>query len=133
MNEDYECGRRANVSVRYCGPVPFGEAADVLSRYDALLHPTLGENFGHVILEALAAGCPVVVSDATPWRDLEAKGVGWDIPLGAPDRFRAVLSKLVDMDAEEHRRSSEAARAYATEVSASRATIDANRSLFTAP
>ena len=58
---------------------------------DLLFLPTAGENFGHAIQEALAAGCPVLISDRTRWRDLAPKGVGWDLPLSAPDRFVAVL------------------------------------------
>jgi glycosyltransferase involved in cell wall biosynthesis len=119
-----------NVSVRYRGPVPYGSASDVLAGYDALLLPTLGENFGHAIFEALAAGCPVVVSDTTPWRDLEARHVGWDISLDAPDRFRAVLGRLAAMGAEEHRSCSHAARDYAVEVSTDPVPVEANRRLF---
>jgi hypothetical protein len=46
-----------------------------LAEYDLFLFPTLGENYGHVISEALASGCPVVISDQTPWRNLEAEGI----------------------------------------------------------
>jgi glycosyltransferase involved in cell wall biosynthesis len=45
--------------------------------------PTYNENFGYVILEALLAGCPVILSDQPPWRDLEARQVGWTIPLAS--------------------------------------------------
>ena len=37
---------------------------------------TLGENFGHAIGEALRAGCPVLISDQTPWTDVVATGAG---------------------------------------------------------
>ncbi|MFI9640565.1 glycosyltransferase [Micromonospora sp. NPDC051925] len=59
-----------HVRVRYLGEL---EAADVMPtfrRYDAFLFPTLGENFGHVILESLASGCPVICSDETPFSEL---------------------------------------------------------------
>ena len=39
-----------------------------------------------------------MTSDRTPWRDLEAKHAGWDLPLGDPTRFITVLQQLVDMD-----------------------------------
>jgi glycosyltransferase involved in cell wall biosynthesis len=36
--------------------------------HDLFVFPTLGENFGHVIFEALSAGTSVLVSDRTPWQ-----------------------------------------------------------------
>ncbi len=76
-----------NISVHYGGVVENEAAVTTLARYDALLLPTLGENFCHVIVEALNAGTPVITSDRTPWRDLRAKNAGWDLPLGEPERF----------------------------------------------
>ncbi len=38
---------------------------------------TLGENYGHVIIEALSAGCPCIISDSTPWKSLEESGIGF--------------------------------------------------------
>ncbi len=39
--------------------------------------PTLGENFGHAILEALSYGKPVILSDKTPWSDIKTRESGW--------------------------------------------------------
>jgi glycosyltransferase involved in cell wall biosynthesis len=36
------------------------------------------ESFGHAIFEALAVGCPVLISDQTPWKNLQEKKAGWD-------------------------------------------------------
>jgi len=77
-----------NIEVQYCGSVEHNKVSTVMSEHDIFLFPTLGENFGHVILEALCAGCPILISDQTPWRDLEEKGVGWDLPLDQPELFR---------------------------------------------
>src|SRR3546814_17574361 len=38
----------------------------------------LGENYGHVIAEALEAGLRLLISDQTPWRGLAEAGVGHD-------------------------------------------------------
>lgn len=69
-----------------------------MSEHDLLLMPTLGENFGHVIPEALISGCPVLISDRTPWRELESKKAGWDIPLSRLEKFHSVLQQCVLMD-----------------------------------
>lgn len=39
--------------------------------------PSYSENFGIAIAEALAWGCPVIASTATPWRDVVEHGAGW--------------------------------------------------------
>lgn len=77
----------ANVSVRYCGVVEAAHVVSVFSGYDLFFFPTAGENYGHVIAEALQAGTPVLLSDQTPWRQLEADGLGWDLPLSDVKEF----------------------------------------------
>jgi glycosyltransferase involved in cell wall biosynthesis len=101
-----------DVVARYHGVLPHVRVAEVLRGHDLLLLPTWGENFGHVILESLAAGCPVLISDQTPWRGLEEMGVGWDLPLSDPEAFVAVLRRCAAMDAAEHGRWSARAAAY---------------------
>lgn len=88
-----------NVTTRYLGPLPRAEACKKFLQYHFFLFPTLGENFGHAIIEAWGAGCPVIISDQTPWLHLESKKVGWDLPLDDGERWRDVLQSCVDMDA----------------------------------
>ena len=86
-----------NVSVTYHGTVDHDMVCKQLEDNDILLLPTLGENFGHVIIEALSVGCPVLISDRTLWRNLEKEGVGWDISLEKPEMYREVLQRCVNM------------------------------------
>ena len=56
----------------------FGEEKEAhFAACDALCLPSLSENFGLVVAEALARGKPVVVTDATPWEGVEAHRCGW--------------------------------------------------------
>jgi glycosyltransferase involved in cell wall biosynthesis len=119
-----------NIRVRYEGEIEHERVADVLAEYDLFLFPTLGENYGHVISEALASGCPVVISDQTPWRNLEAEGIGWDIPLNEPERFRSVLQLCVDGGNEWFTALSKRAMDYAAQRASNPETINANRRLF---
>jgi glycosyltransferase involved in cell wall biosynthesis len=118
------------VQARYVGPLSYDEIAPTFARYDLFLFPTLGENFGHVLIESLAAGCPVAVSDRTPFRDLEAFGAGWVVPLEDLDRFRRVLEACAAMGPDDHARMSNAAREYARRVITDPAPIEQNRTLF---
>lgn len=88
----------ASVDVQWHGQLPQEEGAGVLSKSHALFMPSVGENFGHTMLEALSVGRPLLISDRTPWRDLQASQAGWDLPLEAPERFTAAIQQLVDME-----------------------------------
>ncbi len=118
------------VGASYRGRVEPGQVPALLAGHDVLILPSKGENFGHVILEALLAGTPVLISDATPWRGLETAGAGWDLPLDQPQRFTSVLRRLRDMDDDEHTRLSRAARALGRRAAESPEALAANRRLF---
>ena len=86
-----------------------------------ILLPTLGENFGHVISEALVGGCPVIISDQTPWRDLEKEQVGWDIDLNDEVSFVNAIQYCINLDHDQYTLISKRAFVYgkkATENSA---------------
>lgn len=72
----------ASIKVNYKGTVEADKVGETIQHYHALYMPTQGENFGHVILESLSAGRPVLISDQTPWRNLSEITAGWDLPLG---------------------------------------------------
>lgn len=119
-----------NIEVKYCGSIAHDKVGAVMREHDLFFLPTLGENFGHIILEALCAGCPVLISDQTPWRDLEEKGVGWDLPLSKPEMFQEVLQRCVDMNNEEYVKWSERARKYGLGVTKDDGVVEQNRKLF---
>jgi glycosyltransferase involved in cell wall biosynthesis len=100
-----------NVSVERLGAIPHTEVARLMSRHSFFVLPTLSENYGHVVQEALASGCPPLISDTTPWRNLQALGIGLDVPL-VHERWTAALQACVDMDAAEHSRMAAAATAF---------------------
>lgn len=122
----------ANISVELAGAVPHEQVRQTLLAHDIFLLPTLGENFGHAIAEAFQAGCPVVISDRTPWRQLAARGLGWDLPLGDPGAFTAVLQQCVDMTPEEFARLRHRVRAYGLEVSTDRGILNQHRQMLNA-
>jgi glycosyltransferase involved in cell wall biosynthesis len=102
-----------NVVVTCAGPVRHELVSRTFFQHHFLLLPTLGENFGYAILEALAAGCPVFISDQTPWRNLQGAGVGWDLPLGKPDLWQSALQECIAMDDAIYQSMSQRARRFA--------------------
>lgn len=70
-----------NVKVIRFDTVGNDKVQQTIQNYDLFFVPTLGENYGHVFIEAFASGTPVLVSDQTPWRNLKKLGIGWDLPL----------------------------------------------------
>lgn len=103
----------SNVRTTLRGVVQHEQVCRTLFSYDFFVLPTLGENFGHVVIEALAAGCPVMISDRTPWTRLEEKRIGWDLPLESPDMWLEAMNKAVHMTAAEHDELSRNARRWA--------------------
>ena len=55
------------------------EIADLLADTRCLLHPSLGDSFGVVVVEALAAGCALIVSDIASFPELVGENNGWMI------------------------------------------------------
>lgn len=87
-----------HIQVRYQGELVYEEVRKTLVNYHAFVLPTYGENFGHAIFESLAVARPVLISDQTPWRNLDTAYAGWDIPLDQPQAYVAALDAWVQMD-----------------------------------
>lgn len=108
----------AGKTVRFLGERTPEALAAELPQYDFFVLPTKHENFGHVFVEAWAAGLPVVTSDQTPWRGLAAKGIGWDLALDDQASWRSVLEHCATMPAAEHLAMRRASLAHARELAA---------------
>ncbi|MFD2999134.1 glycosyltransferase [Pontibacter toksunensis] len=101
-----------NVIVNYRGSLKSESVAATLKNYHALLMPTRGENFGHIILESFTAGCPVIISDQTPWQNLSSLSIGFDLPLTNIKEYIKAISFYTEMKQEEYDFHSELAYEY---------------------
>ena len=86
-----------NVTARYHGSVMPTEVAAIFSGYDVFFFPSRGENYGHVIAEAISVGTKVLISNNTPWLDLDREHLGWDISLDNEAEFVEKIEALARM------------------------------------
>jgi glycosyltransferase involved in cell wall biosynthesis len=147
-----------NIKVNYKGALPSGAVMQELSQNHFMFMPTRGENYGHTIIESLSAGCPVIISDQTPWRKLKevqnskfkvenqesqiknhkskitnqesSISVGWDIPLSNPSEFIEVIEHCAAMNQDEYDQMSRNAFEYAQSIINNPETLESNRRLF---
>jgi glycosyltransferase involved in cell wall biosynthesis len=119
-----------NVVFTYRGALEPLEVAPTLAKYDLFLFPTFGENYGHVIAEALSAGLPILISDTTPWRNLEETKLGWDVPLDQPDRFVACIEECCAKSADEYDKWRREIRRWAVANIGNQDAVHENRRLF---
>jgi len=63
------------IIVKYNGEISRDKLSEAILPYDLFVLPTLGENYGHVIIESLSFGTPVLISDKTSWESDLSGGV----------------------------------------------------------
>lgn len=116
-------------SIRLMGEVNPNDLTSLYSNYHFFLLPTWGENFGHAISEALLHGTPVIISNKTPWKDLEKEKAGWDLPLNEAD-FVLKLTQAVQMTQTEYEAWSISSKAFGLKHAENAHVLSANRDLF---
>lgn len=85
--------------VEFPGPL-YGDAKTAAYRSaDLFVLPTHSENFGLAVAEALAHGCPAIVTRGAPWQGLEAEQCGWWIDNDA-NSLAATMDAAMSMRAE---------------------------------
>jgi glycosyltransferase involved in cell wall biosynthesis len=92
----------SNIKVAFMGEITPLEVPKALQQSHFFVLPTLGENFGHAIFEAFAQARPVLISDQTPWRDLQTQQIGFDIPLNKPEKWLDAIHYIAAMTATEY-------------------------------
>jgi len=86
------------------------ELVGAYQQADIFLLPSVKETFSLALLEAMAAGLPVVVTDVSGSQDAIANGDnGWVVPPGQVDQMAVALRRLID-DGDLRRRFGEANR-----------------------
>lgn len=119
-----------NVHFHYLGAVEHSGVQDVLAKAELFVLPTLGENYGHAIVEALLCGCPVLISDQTPWSELEERGAGWCTAPRAVGDIAARINECARLSRKEHDSMRHAAALYGRNIADIENLLDDYRRMF---
>ena len=101
-----------NIQVNYKKELEFNEVQTTITHYHALFLLTLNENFGHSIVESLLSGCAVIISDQTPWNDLENFNAGYAIALSDKTKFVNAICMLALLNNKDYETKSKDAIKY---------------------
>jgi glycosyltransferase involved in cell wall biosynthesis len=118
-----------NITVKNLGVVDPSRVLDVFSVHDLFVLPTCGENYGHVVLESLIAGTPVLISDKTPWQ-ATSDDVVQVLPLADPFRWASALDRWAMIGLDQRLKLRVSASNYSRQHIESSTVIEKNRSIF---
>ncbi len=100
-------------SVDFAGPKFDEELLSEYQRASVSVLPSFTENFGGVVIDSLACGCPVIASTGTPWSVLQGDGTseesrcGWWVG-NSPSSLAQALREAMSLDEKAHRQMSAA-------------------------
>ena len=83
--------------VRFIGHIEGPEKQQLIAGAKALILPSHSENFGNVVVEALAQKTPVIASKGTPWEILEQHNAGFWVE-NSPLGLATAIDRLLDLD-----------------------------------
>jgi glycosyltransferase involved in cell wall biosynthesis len=116
------------IKFEFGGEIEHERVGEIFKQHDLFAFPTRGENFGHVIIESLCAGTPVIVSDQTPWI-AAPDGALEVLPLDA-EKWRAAIERWANMQDSVLLKMRRGAFAYAKSYLESNNALEQNKELF---
>jgi glycosyltransferase involved in cell wall biosynthesis len=119
-----------NVKAIYKGSIAPKDIERAFSAEHIMILPTLNENFGHSIVESLLCGCPVIISDQTPWNDLENHNAGYAISLDNKQKFTQAILAYAKMDQQKFSEASRLAVKYISNKIDLEQIVDQYKKLF---
>lgn len=90
-----------NISVKFIGPIAPQEIYDYIKDEDYFILPTLNENYGHVISEALVYKKPVILSNNTPWTEYIIENDLGEVEVLEKEKWTKLIIKLANIDKKE--------------------------------
>lgn len=86
--------------IDFVGPKYGEDLQRMYDNADLFVLPSYSENFGSVVVEAMAHGVPVITTKGTPWQELEENKCGWWIDIGVEPLVTALKEAMALGDAQ---------------------------------
>lgn len=119
-----------NIKVNFAGPVDPKAIPDILKSSHLFFLPTRGENFGHILIDSMKYGCPVLTSDQTPWGNLHHSKAGIDISLSDQPTWVNWIECFAEMDQDEWEQWRTGAMQYFSKFQMENQSIALTKNLF---
>ena len=93
LRQNFAAGQLAGHAhfIGYCENIP-----ELLAELTLLVHPARQEPLGRVLLEAAAAGVPIVATDVGGTREILSSDAAELVPPGDPAALAAAIARLLD-------------------------------------
>lgn len=89
-------------SIKFLGPLSGAAKMQKYQNSNLFILPTLNENFGNVVAEAMMCECPVITTFNAPWSCLKENNCGWWINLSVSDLVDTLKESMSLSDEERH-------------------------------
>ena len=87
-----------NIQVKYYGAFKPTEMQQLVSKHNAFILLSKGENFSHAIFEALGTGRPIITSHFTAWNNLSPLKAGWNLTIDNARDTALAVDKIAQFD-----------------------------------
>lgn len=103
----------SNIEVNYKGMLTSGLVQETISNYHYLILLSYSENYGHAIVESFSCGTPVIISNTTPWKNLNKLNTGWDVEISSTTPTLNTLKAALSLSNENYQKQTIAAYEFA--------------------
>lgn len=113
LEEQVKASERA-ASIHFLGHRIGEEKKRIYDEAKVMVLPSYSENFGNVVMEALAHATPVIASRFTPWSSLGKEGCGFWVE-NDPKSITLALESVLSLEQDDYIAMAEAAHRFVTE------------------
>jgi glycosyltransferase involved in cell wall biosynthesis len=87
-----------NIEISCLNELPHTEILNLFDHTDVMILPSHGENFGHAIFESLAYATPVIISNNTPWKQMQDSMAGIEVHANSVEEISNAIAFFNTME-----------------------------------